>query len=347
MIRYKCTVAYDGALYCGWQTQKKGNSIQEQIEQALAHILNEPVSVLAAGRTDAGVNAWGQVFQFDTERDMPERRMMGALNGFLPNDIHIRKVEKKNCLFHARYCVRSKRYDYRINFGPYDVFSRNFAYQCPYQADIKAMEEGSKYLIGTHDFTSFNSNTLRETPDQVRTIESITFLKEGDLLTISYRGRGFLRYMVRMMTAQLLEVGRGRLQPEDIGRILDAKSKTAARRNAHPEGLTLMEIDYYETAALTPSLAVREYLWDDVQPDDLDRTANEEAVRKGILPYRMILADRRTNEPFGEYVLTAEGGILKHRGVPDEELADIAEQLRAYQKEGGFSQDVAVMAENG
>ena len=181
----------------------------------------------------------------------------------------------------------------------------------------------------------------------MRTIESITFLKEGDLLTISYRGRGFLRYMVRMMTAQLLEVGRGRLQPEDIGRILDAKSKTAARRNAHPEGLTLMEIDYYETAALTPSLAVREYLWDDVQPDDLDRTANEEAVRKGILPYRMILADRRTNEPFGEYVLTAEGGILKHRGVPDEELADIAEQLRAYQKEGGFSQDVAVMAENG
>ena len=215
MIRYKCTVAYSGAGYCGWQTQKNGNSVQEYIESALERIFDSPVRILAAGRTDAGVNAWGQVFQFDSEKEIGERKLMGALNGFLPKDIHIRKVEKKDRLFHVRYCVKSKQYDYRINLGEYDVFSRDFAYQCPYPVNVEKMEEASRYLVGTHDFTSFNSNTLRETPDQVRTIDSIVFTRENDMLTISYRGRGFLRYMVRMMTGALLEVGRGRMEPED------------------------------------------------------------------------------------------------------------------------------------
>jgi len=318
MIRYKCTVAYDGSAYCGWQTQKNGNSVQEQIEAALQHITGESIRILAAGRTDAGVNAWGQVFQFDMEQDMTERKLMGAINGFLPPDIHIRRVEKKDRLFHARYCVRSKRYDYNINFGEYDVFSRNHAYQCPYRVDIERMKQGARYLVGTHDFTSFNSNSLKETPDQVRTIESIDFTEAGDRLTISYRGRGFLRYMVRMMTAQLLDVGRGKLEPEDIRRILEARSKTIARRNAHPEGLTLMEISYFEVLAETGRLTVREVL-----PED-------EAALAGIRT-SYVLADRHTNEVYGIYEAAGAGGILTCWKDCGEELDCIVEGLKTYE----------------
>ena len=297
MIRYKCTVSYVGAAYCGWQTQKNGNSVQEYIESALERIFDMPVRIMAAGRTDAGVNAWGQVFQFDAEKEIGERKLMGAINGFLPSDIRIRKVEKKDQLFHVRYCVKTKQYDYRINLGEYDVFSRPFAYQCPYPVNIEKMEEASRYFTGTHDFTSFNSNSLKETPDQVRTIDSITFHREGDMLTISYRGRGFLRYMVRMMTAALLEVGRGRMEPEQIKTLLEAKSKTVARRNAHPEGLTLKEITYFEVLALSAKLTVREVL-----PEDEEQLAG--------MPFSYVLADRHTDELFGAYTEGSEGAVL-------------------------------------
>ncbi len=337
MIRYKCTVAYDGSAYCGWQTQNTGASVQEQIEAAVSHIMNRPVRVLAAGRTDAGVNAWGQVFQFDAEMDVSERKMMGAINGYLPGDIHVRKVEKKDRLFHARYCVRSKRYDYRINLGEYNVFTRSQAYQCPYAVDVEKMKQGAQYLIGTHDFTSFNSNTLKETPDQVRTIESIDFFLENNLLTISYRGRGFLRYMVRMMTAQLLDVGRGKLEPEDIKRILEAKSKTIARRNAHPEGLTLMEIDYYETMALSEKTAIREYLPEDGLEEGMVLSELEEAVRTGSYPQAYIIADRHTNEPYGTYYLDKTGGEFRLKKTLEEaDLETLAAQIRASQKKRGL-----------
>ena len=343
MIRYKCTVAYDGSAYCGWQTQNTGASVQEQIEAAVSHIMNRPVRVLAAGRTDAGVNAWGQVFQFDTEMDVSERTMMGAINGHLPGDIHIRKVEKKDRLFHARYCVRSKSYDYRINLGEYDVFTRTQAYQCPYPVDIERMKQGAQYLIGKHDFTSFNSNSLKETPDQVRTIESIDFILKNNLLTISYRGRGFLRYMVRMMTAQLLDVGRGKLEPEDIKRILEAKSKTIARRNAHPEGLTLMEIDYYETLALTETTAVREYLPEDTLNEGMVLSEVEEAVRNNTYPQEYVIADRHTNEPYGSYYLEETGGELRlEKELKEADLENLAEQIRDTQKRRGLPETLKI-----
>ncbi|MBO5554773.1 MAG: tRNA pseudouridine(38-40) synthase TruA [Solobacterium sp.] len=331
MIRYKCTVAYVGANYCGWQTQKNGNSVQEYIESALERIFDSPVRIMAAGRTDAGVSAWGQVFQFDSEKDIGERKLMGAINGFLPKDIHIRKVEKKDQLFHVRYCVKSKQYDYRINLGEYNVFTRDSAYQCPYPVDVTRMEEAAQYFVGTHDFTSFNSNTLKETPDQVRTIESITFHQDGDMLTISYRGRGFLRYMVRMMTAALLEVGRGRMEPENIKVLLEAKSKTVVRRNAHPEGLTLKEITYFDVLAETSQLTVREVL-----PED-------EASLEGM-PFGYVLADRHTDQVYGGYEEGPAGAVITLFCECDaQELAVIREQLLDRQKQQGRMRGMLVI----
>ncbi|MBR2795269.1 MAG: tRNA pseudouridine(38-40) synthase TruA [Solobacterium sp.] len=344
MIRYKCTVAYEGSGFCGWQTQKKGDSIQEAIEEAIRHLTTEEIHILASGRTDAGVNALGQVFQFDSRLDLTERKMMGALNAFLPDGIHIMKVEKKDRRFHVRYCVRLKQYDYTINTGPYDVFSRHHAYQCPYPLDIAKMKEAAQVLVGTHDFTSFNSNTLRETPDQVRTIYAIEFHENGPFLTISYIGRGFLRYMVRMMTAQLLEAGQGKITPDDVRKKLEARSKTVSRKNAHPEGLTLVKVDYFEIIALSPNCTVREFLAEDELPEGLRLEELEADVREKKLPRIYGLFERHSGENFGICVIGPHGSVisgLEH--AEKEEAQKILEDLREYQSSEGIPARIAVM----
>ena len=159
MKRIACIVAYDGSAYEGWQSQLRMTSVQEQIEAVLEKIEGHRIPITASGRTDAGVNASGQVFMFDTERDMSAYKWKGALNGLLPRDIHIVQAEEKDGRFHARYNVKRKTYLYRIHTGEYDVFTRNIAYQCPQLLDIDAMREAAKELTGTHDFTSFNKNT--------------------------------------------------------------------------------------------------------------------------------------------------------------------------------------------
>ncbi|MDO5120983.1 MAG: tRNA pseudouridine(38-40) synthase TruA [Erysipelotrichaceae bacterium] len=267
MKRYKCTVAYCGAHYSGWQIQPDGNSIQDYIERAIREIAHEPVHITASGRTDAGVNAWGQVFHFDTETVMKPRKWTGAINSRLPDDIHIRLTEEAPKFFHARFCVRSKCYEYRINLGEYDVFSKDYAYQCPYELDVDLMKQASLYLVGTHDFTSLNSTPLKEIKDQVRTVDSIDFRHEGNQLVLSFTGKGFLRYMVRMMTAQLMEVGRHRMTPEELNEMLEARSKRVDRRNAKPEGLSLMEVGYFDILGMTDEMMIREYLRSDVVPD--------------------------------------------------------------------------------
>ena len=266
MKRYKCTVSYAGAHYGGWQTQKNNTSVQAVIEEVLFSITREKITITAAGRTDAGVNAKGQVFHFDTEREMTPYKWMGALNGLLPPDIHIESIEETDMHFHARYCVLSKQYDYRINLGSYDVLTREYVWQCPYTLDVEKMQEASKYFLGTHDFTAFNATPLSEKPDQVRTIESIEFKREGDILTISYTGRGFLRYMVRMMTAQLIEAGRGKIAPEEIQKLLDTRSKTTVMKNARPEGLTLMKVNYFRVLAENEDLMIREFIGEEEKP---------------------------------------------------------------------------------
>lgn len=258
MIRYKCIVSYCGASYSGWQRQKDAPSVQETIEQAIRIITCEDTCIVGSGRTDAGVNALGQVFHFDSSIDMSCYKWKGALNRFLPNDIHILSMEKVDERFHARFGVKSKRYDYCINLGEYDVFTRDTVYQYCRKLDIEKMKEASKYFIGTHDFTSFCSNSKELMEDQVRTIYDIQFQLEGNILRISYYGNGFMRYMVRMMSGELIEVGRGKFLPHQIEEHLNAKSKTVVRKNAPSEGLTLVHVDYYDVLAINDEYYVRD-----------------------------------------------------------------------------------------
>lgn len=246
MRRFKCVVSYDGTAYIGWQSQCKNNSIQEKIESVLKRISNEDIKAVAAGRTDAKVHAYGQVFHFDTDFTLDASRWHWAMNGYLPKDIHIQSIEEVGQEFHARFSVKRKQYDYRINLGEYDVCMIHYAYQCRHQLNVEEMEVASKILIGKHDFSSFCANSLEQFPNQVREIEDIVFTKENDILTISYRGKGFLRYMVRMLTATLIEVGRGRLTPEDVRNMLEARDKECCKHNAEPQGLYLMKIEYHD-----------------------------------------------------------------------------------------------------
>jgi tRNA pseudouridine38-40 synthase len=344
MKRYRCTVAYCGAAYAGWQSQRNGLSVQEQIESVLHDIAHAKINIVASGRTDAGVNASGQVFHFDTELEMTPRKWMGAINGHLPKDIHIMDVQETDHLFHARYCVRRKQYDYRINLGPYDVFTRDTAYQCPVKLDVDKMKEASRYLIGTHDFTSFNSNTLAETPNQVRTVNDIVFSYEGNILKLSFHGKGFLRYMVRMMAAQLVEVGRGRLEPEDIQKMLEARSKTIARKNAPANGLTLEKVEYFEICALNEEVMIREFLADDDLPYGHSIEDLEKAVSGSVWPRCYVMTYRTSQQQLG--VMTAlsprEGCLVEVHTETDRQRAEC---LRPQLEEWLFRNGAAESAE--
>lgn len=244
MKRFKCIVSYDGTNYIGWQSQTRNNSIQEKIEGVIKQISKEDVNIVASGRTDAKVHAYGQVFHFDTEFYLDANRWRLAMNGYLPKDIYIRTVEEVDENFHARYSVIEKQYDYLINLGEFDVCTVNYAYQCRYTLNVEKMKQAATYLVGTLDFTSFCANTIEMTPNQVRHIENIKFTMENDVLRISYIGKGFLRYMVRMLTATLIEVGRGRIEPHNVKEMLEARDKEACRVNAEPQGLYLIRVEY-------------------------------------------------------------------------------------------------------
>ena len=321
MMRYKCVVSYVGRNYSGWQSQRKGDSIQEILETVIERIAQEKVNVIGSGRTDAGVNAKAQVFMFDTKREMPARKWMGAINAFLPNDIHIMSVEEEDDCFHARYNVRFKQYNYRINNGPYNVFTKDTAFQCPIHLDVEKMKEGIPYLVGTHDFTSLNSSSLEEYPDQVRTVRSITLTEEDGVITLAFVGKGFLRYMVRMMASVLIEIGKRKYEPSHIQEILEAKRKSFPHKNSPAEGLTLEYVDYFKTLALYETGMVREFLvGDNISCTNQELPVLEQAIKDNASHQFYAMTTRHSQELLGYYEINqgeASIHILEEeRGIP-------------------------------
>ncbi len=343
MIRYKCVVAYNGAAYDGWQTQKNGRSIQEQIEPIIQKITCVPTTITASGRTDAGVSARAQVFHFDAEKDMTGRKWMGAMNAFLPKDIHIMSVEQVSPRFHARHCVRWKRYTYRVNDGPYDVFTKDTAYQCPQPLNFEKMQEAAGYLVGKHDFTAYNSSTLAEYPDQVRTVEKIELVRHGHMIEMTFQAKGFLRYMVRMMSAQLIEVGKGKLEPEDVKKILDTKSKETSKRNAPACGLTLEQVDYYDVMAMSEEALLREYILKDDIPAQWELPDLEKHIRERVFPMIYVLTTRYDNRIMG-YAQMVEDGIQVHVNEQSDlvKALSLEEDMRLWLMENGFDRELSI-----
>lgn len=245
MQRYIITFSYDGSNYNGYQKQPKVKTIQEEIEKVLEKITKEKVNITAAGRTDAKVHALNQVAHFDLKKTMNENELQKALNSLLPKDIYIKQIGKVSNDFHARFSVIKKEYVYKINLGDYNPLEKNYIYQYNKELNIKNMKKASKYFVGKKDFTSFTSLDKEEKDkDCIRTIYKIKIENKKNILTITFVGDGFLRYMVRNIVGALIEVGENKKQQKDIQTILDKKDRTKAGKTASAEGLSLAKVFY-------------------------------------------------------------------------------------------------------
>ena len=245
MKRVKLTVAYDGTNYCGWQVQPNGTTIQEVLNQCLSEFTGENIETIGASRTDAGVQALGNVAVFDTEMRMPGDKFSFALNQRLPEDIRIQKSEEVEADFHPRYIKSQKTYEYRILNRRFPIPTERFYSHFTYiPLDVEKMRAAAEYLMGEHDFKSF-CGTGAQVKTTVRTVKEIQIEKSEDKITIRITGEGFLYNMVRIIAGTLMDIGGGLYPPEKMKEILEAKDRKKAGPTAPARGLTLMEIQYF------------------------------------------------------------------------------------------------------
>lgn len=246
MNRYKCIIAYDGTNFSGYQVQPNKRTVQSKFEDTLGKMhKGKSVKIFASGRTDATVHAVGQVIHFDSSLDIQESGWKRALNSMLPSDIRVQKVEKVDSHFHARFDVKAKEYRYKLLLSQDEsVFTRNYLYHYPYPLNFEEMNKAASYLIGTHDFTSFCASKT-EVKDKIRTIYHISIDKQDEELIFSFIGNGFLYNMVRILVGTLLDVGRGKIQANNVKHILENQDRSLSGKTAPGHGLYLWQV-YYE-----------------------------------------------------------------------------------------------------
>ena len=248
MRHLKLTIAYDGTDFCGWQTQPDQRTVQESFELALMRITGERHSIVASGRTDAGVHALGQVLSLRSHSQLNCQIFKRALNATLPRDIAVLEVSEAPHGFHAIRDAVRKRYRYQIqNSSVPDVFTRKYSWHLPTPLDVDRMRRASCELLGTHDFQSFETAGA-ERRSSVRTVHDIEVntndQKDGRRIEIEVEANGFLYNMVRTIVGSLVEVGRGK-QPEAwLAQVLDAKDRRQAGPTAPPQGLVLVNVTY-------------------------------------------------------------------------------------------------------
>ena len=273
MANIRLTLAYDGTRYCGWQVQPNGPTIQAELQRGLQALTGEPCSVLAAGRTDAGVHALGQVANFHTASRIPAENFAAALQSVLPKDILIRDSRQVADDFHATFFARSKRYRYLIKDGaaPWP-FLRPCVYHLRSRLDAAAMHAAGQALVGTHDFRCFETDWPNKA-SSVRTVLEFRVVRcpawlawstdarflpgrenenlfppavgtQEDLVCLDIVADGFLYNMVRSITGTLINVGRGKWPPERVAQVLQAGDRSLAGATAPPQGLYLVQVDY-------------------------------------------------------------------------------------------------------
>ncbi len=255
MRTFKLTLAYDGTDYVGWQRQASGASIQGCLEAALADIAGTSIPVVGAGRTDAGVHALGQVAGVRLGVRIDPGALARAVNARLPPDIRVVGSVEVADAFHARFDAVAKAYRYRLLHGPVmSPFLRRYAWHVREPLDAGAMAGAGRMLVGEHDFAAFQAvgGGVRTT---VRTVFELTVRAPpaastgaeaggADMTVVDVRGSGFLRHMVRTIVGTLVEVGRGRRDPGDVGRVLRGADRAAAGPTAPARGLFLTGVEY-------------------------------------------------------------------------------------------------------
>lgn len=238
-------VAYDGTRYHGWQRQKNAMTIQEVMEKQIRVMTGESVSLMASGRTDAGVHAFNQVCNFVARSTLPPHSLQKGLNSLLPDDIYVKDAAYVPMDFHSRYSAKSKIYEYRIlNSDTPDIFDRNFLWQVRPPLDVEAIAACLSHLRGSHDFSSFRSSGSNNT-DPVRTIlTSEVHGPENARLRIVIEADGFLRHMVRNIVGTVVEAGLGKMGIQRFTEIISLKDRRLAGVKAPPQGLFLVEVRY-------------------------------------------------------------------------------------------------------
>ena len=263
MRNLRLVIAYDGTDFHGWQRQPNLPTVQALLETAIQRLVSpsqadRQVDLWGSGRTDAGAHASYQVANFKTESPIPCANLLKALNNLLPATVRVREVREVPESFHARYDVRSKTYRYRILEAPVcPPFLSRFVYHYSYPVDHRRMARAAKLVEGEHDFTSFaaapvhpeeqlNQKPEDSVPSMVREILSSHLLwrPRTALLVYEVTGNGFLHHMVRNIVGTLIEVGRGKLAPGDVRRILKARDRTQAGPTAPARGLCLVKVEY-------------------------------------------------------------------------------------------------------
>lgn len=243
MTRYLIDFSYSGANFSGYQKQPGKRTVQDEIEKVLSSINNNSVKLTSSGRTDALVNAIHQKAHFDLDKKIETYKLNGALNSYLPDDIYVNSVTKVDNLFHARYMVKSKTYEYLINTGDYNPLLRTHVYQYCKPLNIRKMKKAVKYFIGKHDFTTFVSAEDKK-EDKVREIYDASVDEKNGIIKITFKGSGFLKYQVRNMVGTLIKVGEEKVLPDIILSLLEKKDRKCAFLCAPAQGLTLTDVKY-------------------------------------------------------------------------------------------------------
>ncbi len=240
----KLIISYNGTHFYGWQRQQGKRTVQGVIEYNLSELFKKKIQIDGAGRTDRGVHAYGQVATFTVETTIPKDKIGLLINRRMPADIHVTSTEVVDESFHARYSAKGKRYAYKIHHGASkDPLYCDTHLHVDRQLNVTIMKDVSKCLIGEKDFRSFMASGSNVT-HTIREIYDITFIEEGQLLTIEFYGNGFLYNMIRILVGLLLDVEAGKIGLNRIEEIIKSKDRTQLKHTAPPEGLYLVEVYY-------------------------------------------------------------------------------------------------------
>jgi tRNA pseudouridine38-40 synthase len=242
--KYKITIAYDGTNYHGWQIQKNSNTIEAEITKACGELFKNEVKILGASRTDSGVHAIGQVATVEVDSEIPEWKVTGALNAYLPKDIIVQESVLVDFDFHPQYHAIKKTYSYKIYNARHNLptLSR-YTYFYYKGLDIEKMAEAGQHFLGEHDFKGFCTKG-GSAKTSVRTIYSLDVYRDGNLIEVRVCGNGFLYNMVRIIVGCLIEVGRGNIKPSEIPEIILSGERRRAGKMVPAHGLTLEHIEY-------------------------------------------------------------------------------------------------------
>ncbi len=244
MRNIKLVIEYDGKSFNGWQKQPNKLNIQGEIEKAIEEITGEKIDLIASGRTDAGVHSLGQVANFKTNSTIDVEKIPYAINSKLKKSIVIKSAEEVPERFHSRYSVHSKTYRYTINNSKFGTaLYRDMEYHFPIELDEKKMQKAAKFFEGEHDFKAFKASGT-SSKSSVRTIYKATVERKEDRVIIELTGNGFLYNMVRIIAGTLIDVGIGKIKPEEVKEIIEKKERKNAGKTLPARGLCLLEVDY-------------------------------------------------------------------------------------------------------